>query len=46
MLSYNNINCYNSSKFISNIQTDAQCHIHTYQNNVYIVFRGTTSIKD
>lgn len=46
MLSYSNINCYNSSKFISNIETDAQCYIHTYLNNVYIVFRGTTSIED
>lgn len=46
MLSYDNIKCYNSSKFISNIETDAQCYIHTYINDVYIVFRRTTSIKD
>ena len=44
MLSYDNIKFYNSSKFISNIETDTQCYIHTY--DVYIVFRRTTSIKD
>ena len=44
MLSYDNIKCYNSSKSISNIETDALCYIHT--NDVYIVFRRTTSIKD
>lgn len=42
---YNNLN-YPNSKFINNLETDTQCYIFNCLNEIYIVFRGTDSIKD
>jgi hypothetical protein len=44
-LSYSNSNI-NNSIFISDKETDCQCYINIVNKNVFITFRGTTTIED